>query len=107
MVRNEALSIGRRKRRWMSVENLTKLVTFRRVDELERNETRDAIWTALRSLPPEQTEVVVLKIWEEMTFAEIAQLLDAPLNTVTSRYQYAMKKLARLLAKHDGKVHCD
>ncbi len=107
MVRNEALSIGRKKRRWMSAGNLTKLITFRRVDELERNETNDAIWTALRSLPPEQTEVVVLKIWEEMTFAQIGRLLDTPLNTVASRYQYAMKKLAVRLTKQHGKVPCD
>ena len=33
------------------------------------------MWTALRSLPAAQAEVVVLKTWEGMTFAQIAEVL--------------------------------
>jgi RNA polymerase sigma-70 factor (ECF subfamily) len=67
MVRNEALLIARRKKRWIKAANLNDLVTVCRVDEMEREETFRAVWTALRTLPPQQAEVVVLKIWEEMT----------------------------------------
>ena len=97
MVRNEALAILRRKRRWSTVSNLTDLCTVRRVDELEREDTHRAVWSALRTLPPEQAEVVVLKIWEEMTFAQIGQILDTSPNTVASRYQYAISKLTKRL----------
>ena len=99
MVRNESLAIIRRKRRAGVVSSLTDLVTRRRVDELEQEETHRAVWVAIRSLPQEQAEVVVLKIWEAMTFAEIAQILEASPNTVASRYQYAMSKLAAKLTK--------
>jgi RNA polymerase sigma-70 factor (ECF subfamily) len=44
-------------------------------------------------LPEEQRTVVVLKVWGELTFQEIATTLDAPLNTVTARYRYALEKL--------------
>ncbi len=98
MVRNEALVLGRRKRRWFQAAHLGDLVTHCGVDEIEREETHRAIWRALRSLPSEQAEVVVLKIWEAMTFAEIAQLLEISPNTIASRYQYAMAKLARQLS---------
>ena len=37
MVRNEALLIGRRRRQRIVVHNLSDLITFRRVDELERD----------------------------------------------------------------------
>ena len=97
MVRNEALVILRRKRRWATASNLTDLVTVHRVDELEREDTHRAVWSALRTLPPEQAEVVVLKIWEEMTFAQIGQILDTSPNTVASRYQYAISKLTKRL----------
>jgi RNA polymerase sigma-70 factor (ECF subfamily) len=99
MVRNEALLAGRRKRRVLTPGNLSDLVTFRRVDELEREETHREVWSALRTLPPEQAEVVVLKIWEEMTFAQIGQILDISPNTVASRYQYAIAKLTRRLSQ--------
>ena len=49
----------------------------------------------------------MLKIWEEMTFAQIAAVLEESPNTVASRYQYAMAKLSkRLLPQHHG-VHLD
>jgi RNA polymerase sigma-70 factor, ECF subfamily len=107
MVRNEAFVIARRKQRWKTARDLTDLVTLRRVDELEREETHRAVWAALRTLPPEQAEVVVLKIWEAMTFAQIGQILDTSANTVASRYQYAMAKLTKRLQKQQREVHRD
>ncbi len=52
---------------------------------------------ALSRLPEEQLTVVVLKGWQGMTFAEIAQALGIPANTAASRYRYAMEKLRRWL----------
>lgn len=99
MVRNEALSIVRRKQRRGVITSLTDLITRPRVDELEQEETHRAVWLALRALPPEQAEVVVLKIWESLTFFEISQILETSPNTIASRYQYAMTKLAARLTK--------
>jgi RNA polymerase sigma-70 factor (ECF subfamily) len=100
MVRNEALLIARKKKRWITTtHSITDLVTRRRVDELEQEDTHRAVWTALRSLPAAQAEVVVLKTWEGMTFAEIAEVLDESPNTVASRYQYGLQKLADRLKK--------
>jgi RNA polymerase sigma-70 factor (ECF subfamily) len=48
-------------------------------------------------LPSEQSEVVILKHWEDLTFAEIAEVLGISQNTVASRYRYAMEKLQRAL----------
>lgn len=107
MVRNEALALGRRKRPQVGRSDLTDLVTFRRVDELEREETHREVWAALRKLPREQAEVVVLKIWEGLTFAEIGQILETSPNTVASRYQYALSKLTRRLSPSQREVHHD
>jgi RNA polymerase sigma-70 factor (ECF subfamily) len=107
MVRNEALLLVRRKRQRPMVCDLTDLVTCCRVDELEREETHRAVWTALRTLPTEQAEVVVLKIWEELTFTEIGQILDTSPNTVASRYQYALAKLTKRLSPSHREVHRD
>jgi len=35
--------------------------------------------------------VVHLKVYEGMTFQEIASLVDEPLNTVASRHRYAIR----------------
>jgi RNA polymerase sigma-70 factor (ECF subfamily) len=52
---------------------------------------------ALHALPEEQREVVVLKFYGELTFAEIAELTTVPEPTVKSRYRYAVEKLAEVL----------
>ena len=53
---------------------------------------------AVRRLPPEQREVVVLKIFDGLTFQEIADLSGVSINTAASRYRYAMAALRRALA---------
>jgi len=107
MVRNEALTIARRKQRCPSSGDLSDLVTSRSVDELEQEDTHRAVWSALRTLPPEQAEVIVLKIWEGMTLAQIGQVLGTSPNTVASRYQYAMAKLSRRLLREHREARCD
>lgn len=53
--------------------------------------------TALAQLPAEQRETVYLKIWGDLTFAEIAELQKINLQTVASRYRYALSKLKEIL----------
>jgi RNA polymerase sigma-70 factor (ECF subfamily) len=51
----------------------------------------------LAALPVDQREVIVLKIWHEHTFEEIADLLEISPNTVAGRYRYGLQKLKRTL----------
>ena len=62
-----------------------------------QEETADTVRRILKSLPQSQYEVVILKHWEDLTFAEIAEALGLSQNTVASRYRYAMEKLQRSL----------
>jgi RNA polymerase sigma factor (sigma-70 family) len=45
------------------------------------------------SLEHDQREVVVMKVYGELTFDQIAQTMNEPLQTVASRYRRAMRKL--------------
>ena len=56
-----------------------------------------ALQKALRDLPEEQRETVFLRIWSGMTLSEIADATETPLNTVASRYRYALEKLRHCL----------
>lgn len=58
---------------------------------------RDALAAALAELPPEQRQVLHLKLWENLTFEAIADLLRIPLNTAASRYRYGLDKLRHRL----------
>jgi len=41
-------------------------------------------------------------VWHDCTFAEIAEVLDIPMNTAASRYRYGLEKLQRMLGDDDG-----
>ena len=73
---------------------------------LERDERNQALLRAVEGLPKEQGEVLTLKIWGELTFDEIGRTLDLSLNTVASRYRYALQKLKDSVPREiEGKSH--
>ena len=59
----------------------------------------DGLDSAVRGLPPDQQEVLLLKIDAGMTFAQIGDALEISPNTAASRYRYALERLRRLLEK--------
>jgi RNA polymerase sigma-70 factor (ECF subfamily) len=52
---------------------------------------------ALAVLPPEQREVLLLIALEDMSYAEVATMLDIPIGTVMSRLSRAREKLRALM----------
>jgi RNA polymerase sigma-70 factor (ECF subfamily) len=66
---------------------------------LEQDERRFAIEGALRELPESQAEVLVMKIWGGLSFPQIAAALEISVNTVASRYRYALARLREQLAE--------
>ena len=48
---------------------------------------------ALHALPDDQRQVVILHIWGELTFSQVAEVMSISANTAASRYRYAMAKL--------------
>jgi len=61
------------------------------------DDTQRALAEAIDVLPCEQREVLVMKIWNELTFAEIASALGISQNTAASRYRYALAALRNML----------
>lgn len=70
---------------------------FAPASEPDEGTFREALAAALGELPLEQRVVVHLKLWEGLTFEEIAGLLEVPLNTAASRYRYGLDKLRERL----------
>jgi RNA polymerase sigma-70 factor (ECF subfamily) len=62
---------------------------------VEERETNRLIQEAMSKLPDNYREVVTLKVWGELTFAEIAGVLEIPANTAASRYRYGLAELRK------------
>lgn len=63
----------------------------------EDDETR-ALQVALSAIPEKFREVITLKLWGELTFAQIGEALDISQNTAASRYRYGLEALRSQLA---------
>ena len=98
---NEALAIRRRQQaRDRALERIAWSrtgVSDSPIDNVARSETVDVVRATLDELPAEQRQVVCMRIYEEKTFAKIAEDLHLPLGTVLSRMQLAIRKLRQKL----------
>jgi RNA polymerase sigma-70 factor (ECF subfamily) len=74
--------------------------------ETESLELRD-LDRAIRRLPPEQREVLLLVVLEDMSYDEAARTLGIPIGTVMSRLARAREKLRTMLSglPPGGKLH--
>jgi RNA polymerase sigma-70 factor (ECF subfamily) len=66
---------------------------FAPADDPDEQVFRRELSVALGELPADQRAVVHLKLWEGLTFEEIATVLDLSPNTAASRYRYGLDKL--------------
>lgn len=67
-------------------------------NEASDDETRAQLEKGLKQLPPKFSEVILMKIWGDRTFAEIGETLGISQNTAASRYRYGLEALKKSLA---------
>ena len=71
------------------------------LDLAEARDISDRVARAVASLPDDQREVIVLKEYQGLTFAEIADVLGVPLSTVKTRLYRGLVQLRQRL-EHEG-----
>lgn len=100
MAHNQAIDLMRRHgTREKNYEQLAQETAgiFAKGSDPDEQAFRRALTAALGELPADQRAVVHLKLWEALTFEEIAAALKIPPNTAASRYRYALDKLRERL----------
>ena len=63
---------------------------------------RDAMWQLLASLPPRQRATLVLRYYEDLSEAEIAQVMGCSVGTVKSQANRALTQLRQRVATRTG-----
>ncbi|MEM0897859.1 MAG: RNA polymerase sigma factor [Verrucomicrobiota bacterium] len=104
-IRHAAIDLGRKTDRRVRREQSSEYVLDENRDKvewfggssLEEGERNAALEAELQKLPEKFREVLVLKIWGEQTFAQIADALAISQNTAASRYRYGMEALRKSL----------
>lgn len=103
VMRYLGLDHGRRKGRQEKRDQ--KIIQFQAGEDhwldptLEDTEDAELLRKEVEGLPDKLREVLTLRIWGGLTFAEIGELLGVSHNTAASRYRYALEQLQKKL-KH-------
>ncbi|TWT44618.1 ECF RNA polymerase sigma factor SigL [Phycisphaerae bacterium RAS1] len=61
--------------------------------DVDRRETAEQVWAAIERLPTEMRETLELRLRDDLSYAEIAVVLEIPVGTVRSRLHHAVRKL--------------
>jgi len=64
---------------------------------LQRNQSRDALLAAVAALPLDQREALVLRFFQELSFAEVATVCDITENAAKKRVYQALSRLHDML----------
>ncbi|MGA2496710.1 MAG: sigma-70 family RNA polymerase sigma factor [Tepidisphaeraceae bacterium] len=109
ITRNLAINYSRRRKR-SPVRNVTELnlegveisgdpyaVAHKVVDTAERQEEIGRMLKALDDLPTDQKEVIVLGVFQDLSYAEMEEITGTKAVTLRSRMFHGLKRLARVL----------
>jgi RNA polymerase sigma-70 factor (ECF subfamily) len=66
---------------------------------LDKTELQAQVWKAIEQLPEKFREIIILNHFQEMSYDQIAQVLDIPRGSVMSRLYYARLKLREIIEK--------
>ncbi|MBC7223955.1 MAG: sigma-70 family RNA polymerase sigma factor [Anaerolineae bacterium] len=90
----------------VSLENLRLTDRSGRDPErvVERNEAREVVLEAIRSLPPERQQLLILKFGEQMSNAEIGQVMGRSEGAVKSLYHRTLVALRRELEERGFRI---
>lgn len=111
ITRNLAINHSRRRKR-SPVRNITELnlegvdisgdpyqVASRATDDLEKQEEIARVLKALDDLPTDQKEVIVLGVFQDMSYAQMEEITGTKAVTLRSRMFHGLKKLASLIGR--------
>jgi RNA polymerase sigma-70 factor (ECF subfamily) len=110
ITRNLAINYSRRRKR-SPVRNVTELnlegvdingdpyqVAHRATDDVEKQEEIARVLVALEDLPTDQKEVIVLGVFQDLSYAEMEEITGTKAVTLRSRMFHGLKRLTRMLS---------
>lgn len=73
------------------------LIATDNMQNLETFQTHEILWKLLNRLPQEQLEVIVLRIYSDMSFKDISECMNVSINTSLGRMRYGLMNLRKMI----------
>lgn len=70
-------------------------------NQIIKNQILEDVQKLVEELPEDQKEVLLMRMYRDMSFKEIAENTDVSINTALGRMRYALINLRKLIEKHN------
>lgn len=85
--------------------NNAKLCETNAEERLLKKQATSDVRELIKRLPKEQRELVVMRVYMDMSFKEIADMTGVSINTALGRMRYAIINLRKLMKQHSVKIY--
>ena len=85
----------------IDIEDVTISVPAVVESNLEYRQAQDLIGREVEKLPERQRVALTLRVFEDLSFQEIATIMDCPYDTAKANYRHAVLKLKKVLPLQD------
>ncbi len=70
-------------------------------NQIIRSQVQEDVRKLIEELPDDQREVLIMRIYKEMSFKEISENTGVSINTALGRMRYALINLRKIIEKHN------
>lgn len=82
------------------ISDILPLAVGSPADNMERRQVNAGVRQLIERLPEDQREVIVLRMYADMSFKEIADITSVSINTALGRMRYGLINLRKMIADH-------
>jgi RNA polymerase sigma-70 factor (ECF subfamily) len=100
-------ALGTKQTNFSYFKNFEDTTSQDALSKLEAADDTKYVREMLQMIPEEQREVIILRNWGNIKFAEIAKLTGSDVNTVQARFRYGIKNMQKLMKLHQIEISMD
>ncbi len=87
---------------FVDLEDVDLVSVAKEFSSLEHQQTGELLKRAVAKLPDRQRQALELRVYEDMSFQEVAAAMDCPFDTAKANFRHAVMNLKKMLATADG-----
>ncbi len=99
VIRNKAILYNKQSKRCVNEAPEKEFIATETLDNDQKIFVSQVL-KQIEALEPNQQQVLIMKIFAELTFKEIAEIMECPMNTVASWYRRGMNQLQEKFDEH-------
>ncbi len=96
--RNALRSAGSGRRHFVEIDESDVVSHHTGFKTLEKNQTAAMLKAAIEQLPEKQRVALELRIYDDLSFLEVAEIMGSPFDTAKANFRHALMNLKKILS---------